>query len=389
MRTAVFGGSFNPPHIGHVRAAVAAKNALGADRLIVIPTGVSPHKPQPEGSPSAQARLEMTRLAFEGYDGVEVSDMELCREGKSYTVDTLEELSRNCRGAELFLLMGTDMLLGFDRIWYGYERILALSSLGVFSRDAALDTELEEKCRQLEESCGARIELLPIEPLSVSSTEIRGLLKDRKGRELLDPRVYAEIIRLRHYGARPDLDWLMEQTIPFLDEKRVPHVAGCRQEAVKLAQRWGEDPDEAAEAAILHDITKKQKGIEQLNLCEEYGIVTDNDERREHKLLHAKTGAELARRMFGADDRVCSAIFWHTTGRPDMSLLEKIIYIADYIEPTRAFEGVERLRELAYSDLDGALILGLEMSINDLESRGIAPHRYSAEALRQLKAERA
>ena len=135
MRIAVFGGSFNPPHIGHVRAAVAARQALGADRLIVIPTGISPHKPQPEGSPSARARLEMTRLAFEGYDGVEVSDMELCREGKSYTVDTLEELSRTFEGAELFLLMGTDMLLGFDRIWWGYERILDLSSLENTPRD--------------------------------------------------------------------------------------------------------------------------------------------------------------------------------------------------------------------------------------------------------------
>lgn len=389
MRIAVFGGSFNPPHIGHVRAAVAAKKALGADRLIVIPTAVSPHKPQPEGSPCAQARLEMTRLAFEGYEGVEVSDMELRRGGRSYTVDTLGELSRTFEGAELILLMGTDMLLSFDRIWRGYDRILALSSLGVFSRDEASDAELERKCGELKEKYGARIELLPIEPVAVSSTEIRGLLKDRKGRELLDPRVYAEIIRLRHYGAKPDLDWLMEQTIPFLDEKRVPHVAGCRQEAVKLALRWGEDPSDAAEAAILHDITKKQKADEQLNLCDKYGIITDNDERNQYKLLHAKTGAELARRMFGSDDRVCSAIFWHTTAHPDMSLLEKIIYIADYIEPTRAFEGVERLRELAYSDLDGALILGLEMSISNLEERGIAPHRYSAEALRQLKADRA
>ena len=149
MRIAVFGGSFNPPHIGHVKAAVAAKKALGADRLIVIPTAVSPHKPQPEGSPSARARLEMTRLAFAGFEGVEVSDMELRRGGRSYTVDTLEELSLAFKGAELVLLMGTDMLLGFDRIWRGYERILELSSLGVFSRDASGGAELEDKCGQL------------------------------------------------------------------------------------------------------------------------------------------------------------------------------------------------------------------------------------------------
>ena len=84
------------------------------------------------------------------------------------------------------------------------------------------------------------------------------------------------------------------------------------------------------------------------------------------KLLHSKTGAAIARWEYGMPERVCDAICWHTTGKPDMTTLEKILYIADYMEPTRDFDGVERLRALVYEDLDAAVRLGLEMSVEDL-----------------------
>jgi len=386
MRIAIFGGSFNPPHNGHVKAALAAKEALKADRLIVIPTGVPPHKLQPEGSPSAEERLELTRLAFKGCRDVEVSDIEVKRHGRSYTVDTLEELKHKYPDAKLHLLMGTDMILGFDKIWWKYLRILELAELCVFARDNGSLDELEAKCRRLHKEYGAEVELLYIDPEPMSSTEIRALLPARGGRELLSDAVYAEIIRRRHYGAQPDFDWLKEQMTLYVDEKRVPHVLGCAEEAVRLARRWGEDEDLAAEAGLLHDITKKQSQEEQLQLCDKYGIITDNNERENYKLLHSKTGAAFSREHYGINDRIYSAIAHHTTGCPDMSLLDKIIYLADYIEPHRDFEGVDKLRALAYTDLDGALILGLEMSIQDLEERGIEPHKNSVNTLKQLKA---
>ena len=117
-------------------------------------------------------------------------------------------------------------------------------------------------------------------------------------------------------------------------------------------------------------------------MAEKYGIVFDALERENVKLTHAITGAALSRDLFGVTDRVYGAIRWHTTGRPDMTLLEKIIYLADYIEPTRDFEGVEPLRSLAYEDIDAAMGLGLRMSLDELAANGIVPHSDSIEALR-------
>ena len=233
----------------------------------------------------------------------------------------------------------------------------------------------------MREKYGARITIIDKCPLPMTSTEVRELLPDRKGRDKLPDEVYAHIISRRHYGAKPDLEWLRAQAKTLLNPRRVPHVLGCEEEAVRLAERWGEDIWDAAEAGILHDITKKLDGDEQLLLCRKYGIMMDAIELESSKLLHSKTGAMLAQDRFGVSDRVRDAIYWHTTGRPDMTLLEKIIYMADYIEPNRNFEGVDELRKLAYEDLDKAMILGLEMSIEDLTSRGIDPHPRSKEAL--------
>ena len=157
---------------------------------------------------------------------------------------------------------------------------------------------------------------------------------------------------------------------PYLKDERVPHVEGVESTAVRLAERWGADPDDAAEAGILHDVTKAQSKEKQLKLCKKYGIMLETAEIENPALLHALTGAALAKDRFGASDEICSAIRWHTTGRPGMTTLEKIVYLADYVEPTRDFEGVEKLRALCFEDLDRAMCLGLEMSIDDLTERG-------------------
>ena len=232
----------------------------------------------------------------------------------------------------------------------------------------------------LEREYSARVRLLNHAPLPMSSGEIRVWLRLRLGSDLLDNAVYADIIKHRWYEAMPELCWLREAVKPYLTPKRVAHVAGCESEAVKLAMHWGEDAENAAEAGILHDITKKLTREEQLILCDKYGIICDKDQLANEKLLHAITGAALARAEFGVSDAVCSAIRWHTTGKPDMTLLEKIIYMADYIEPTRDFPGVEKLRALAYKDLDAAMALGLEMSLEDIRAHGVQPHRDTADA---------
>ena len=141
------------------------------------------------------------------------------------------------------------------------------------------------------------------------------------------------------------------------------------------------DPDAAAEAGILHDCTKKLELSDQLLLSDKYGIINDTVETANTKLLHAKTGAAVARDRFGVPLEIENAIRWHTTGKPDMTTLEKVLYMADYIEPSRDFDGVDELRRLAYTDLDAAMVLGLKMSLEDLKAGGITPHENTVQAL--------
>lgn len=384
MRIAIFGGSFNPPHTGHIEAAKNAAVCIAAEKLLIIPTAKPPHKEEAASSPEPYVRLELTELTFADVKNAEVSDMEIRRGGTSYTVDTLTELKKLYPKDELFLLIGTDMLLSFET-WKDYERVLKIASLAVFARDFGENLEISEMCDKLRREYGAEITIVPLSPVKASSTEIRQLLPLRGGDEHLADNVYAEIIKHRYYGAKPNLAWLRQKTMSFLNEKRIPHVLGCEQEAVRLAKRWGADPGLAAEAGILHDITKRLDKDAQLILCEKYGIMTDDDEAENGKLLHAKTGAGLARDLFGVTDEVYSAIFWHTTGKENMTLLDKIIYMADYIEPTRSFDGVSELRRLAYENIDKAVLEGLEMSVKELENHNISPHKNSLEAAKWLK----
>ena len=121
-------------------------------------------------------------------------------------------------------------------------------------------------------------------------------------------------------------------------------------------------------------------------MCDEYGIVLDDLEQKAVKLLHSKTGAAIARHVYGAPDEVCDAIYWHTTGKADMTLLEKVLYLADYIEPSREeFPGLEELRRLAYEDLDQALLLGCRLTIEDMEERGVPVHTNTLQARDWLK----
>ena len=373
MDIAVYGGSFNPPHLGHREAVITSLEALKPDLLLIMPDHEPPHKEMEEGSPTPEQRLELCRLTFGDLEHVEISSLELERNGKSYTYDTVLELEERFPDARLTLIVGTDMILTFEE-WYHFEYLLAHCRLAAMARDTEDDERLRAAAEHLRSTYGAEIILLNHAPLPMSSTELRRMLHIRLGAEAIHPDAYAAIIRNRFYDAAPELSWLREQAYTMLDERRIAHVAGCESEAIELARRWGEDPETAAEAGILHDITKRLSHEEQLNLCEKYAIICDSAERVTPKLLHAKTGAAVARERFGVRDPVYEAIRWHTTGKPDMTMLEKIIYLADYIEPTRDFPGVDTLRELAYEDLDRALLLGLQMTIQEVRSHGEEPY---------------
>ena len=384
-RLGIYGGTFNPPHIGHLRAAAQAAQVLRLDRVLLIPDRIAPHKTMPLNSATGGQRLAMLRIAAKGVPRLEVSDLELRREGVSYTWETVQQLKEENPGAQLVLLMGSDMFLSFPT-WMYPERILENASLGVFFRGDKQEKERVRAYREELLSQGYRVELVENDITAISSTQMRRLLAFRCAGEFLPEGVLDYIREYRLYDTRAEwknlpMDQLERVVISLLNPNRVAHVLGCRDTAVKLAKHWGADETDAARAGILHDITKAIDGPLQLTLCEAYGKILNDFSRKYPKTLHALTGSLVAKRIFGENEAVVSAIEHHTTGRADMSLLEKIIYVADYMEPNRDFPGVEKLRELAYSDMDAALKLGLEMTLEHLKRQGAEVSPESREAL--------
>lgn len=387
-RIGVYGGTFNPPHLGHLRAACSAVDALGLSKLLMIPDRIAPHKTLPPDSPTPAQRLEMVKLALAGEKKIAVSDLELRRGGPSYTVDTVATLRQQYPGAELVLLMGTDMFLSFHT-WREPEQILENASIGVLYRGEKNEiSEIAAQKAALEKK-GGQVYLVENPVLPISSTDLRRLLAFRCASPFLPPETAEYITRNGLYGtARNDrelpMPQLEETVVSLLKPNRVAHVLGCRDTAARLARRWGADETDAARAGMLHDITKALDGPLQLTLCREYGIILDNFSRENPKTLHALTGSLVADRIFGESPAVVAAIRSHTTGKPAMNTLEKIIYVADYMEPNRDFPGVERLRELADSNLDKALALGLEMTLAMLRSQGRTVSPESEAALEYL-----
>ena len=368
MKIAMFGGSFNPPHLGHVEAARSVVDCVKPDRLLIMPTFVSPHKVMADDTPTPEVRAELCRIAFAGIPEAEVSDLEMRREGKSYTADTLAQLKEMYPNDDLVLIMGTDMILSLEK-WSRPEMIMALAEIAVLLRGVDEDADVLAHIHYLREKYGARITLLEAGVYPAASTDVRNALKQGGGRELLDDAVYEYIIKNRCYGAKAELNWLREKSYAMHNRKRIPHVMGCEEEAVRMAKKWGENPYDAAVAGILHDCTKKLTVDEQLILCDKYDIIIDISVAGTDKTLHQITGAAVAYHEFGVSEKIRDAIRWHTTGKPEMTDLEKIIYLADYIEPNRCFDGVERIRSLSYENLDAAMEDGLRMTMEDLAAR--------------------
>ena len=386
-RIGIYGGAFNPPHTGHIRAAEFAVQALNLEKLLLIPSCTSPHKPLPAGSAEPEQRLAMTKL-WAG-EKMEVCDIELSRGGTSYTYETVEQLKTRYPQDELVLFMGTDMFLSFHT-WKEPERILRCVSLAVFYRgDKNEQAAISEKQQEYERA-GHRVYLVENPVTEISSTQMRRMLVFGCAEPFLDSKVSCYIQENGLYATGENyknlpMDKLERVVVDLLNPNRVKHVLGCRDTAADLAKVWGADVTDAARAGLLHDITKALDGPLQLTLCREYGKVLDEFSESNPKTLHALTGSMVAERIFGENEAVVKAIESHTTGKPAMNTLEKIIYVADYMEPNRDFPGVEELRRLAYTDLDGALKLGLEMTLAMLrqQKRQISP--ASSQALAYLE----
>ena len=162
---------------------------------------------------------------------------------------------------------------------------------------------------------------------------------------------------------------------PFLSEKRYHHSLCVAEATEELARQYGADEEKAWIAGILHDILKETPGEEQLRMLDGFGIALTDLERSAPKLWHAITGAAYLEHTLHIQDReILDAVRYHTTGRADMTLLEKILFVADYTSADRQFDGVDRLRSLAREGLDQAVLLGSAFTIEDLAHMHKAIH---------------
>ena len=387
-RIGIYTGTFNPVHTGHIQAALQAAASLRLDRVLLIPDCETPHKQMPEGSATPRQRLDMLNAAVCDHPQLEVSDAALRRGGVTFTWQTLLDLREIYPNAEFVLLMGSDMFLKFGK-WIHTDVILRESSLGVLYRgDRGEIRGVQEKIEELQE-LDPRIEIAENKAVCISSSDLRRMLVFRCAAPFLPKAVMDYIDKNKLYGVEKPLknlpmDHLEKAVIHLLKPGRVAHVLGCRDTAVALAKHWGADVTDAARAGVLHDITKALDGPLQLTLCSEYGTILSDFSRKYPKTLHALTGSLVADRIFGENRAVTEAVRHHTTGKGNMNLLEKIIYVADYMEPNRDIPGVEQLRLLAFSDIDAALKLGLEMTLEHLNRQGAEVSPESKEALEYL-----
>lgn len=381
-KIAIMGGTFNPIHNGHLVAAEAVKEELNINTVIFIPTGNPPHKePNPMYN---EHRYLMTVLATASNPQFEVSRIELDREGKTYAIDTVKEIleifGNNC---ELYYITGADAI---EQIftWKNPEELLSLCRFVAVTRPGYNKTTLQKTIDNLTDNYKGKITFLEIPALSISSTDIRNRVHSHKTIKYLVPQSVEEyILKSNLYindNSTPEIDCINQRLHTALTPNRYKHTQGVAQEAAKMARHYGADENKAYIAGLLHDCAKCIPTEEKLSMCKKYGVNLDDVLSKQPDLTHSFLGAKIAKKDYGiTDSDILNAIAYHTTGRANMSLLEKIIYIADYIEPNRKhFEGLDEVRSLAYKDIDKTMVKILKNTIKYNKNKVIHPLSYEA-----------
>lgn len=369
MKIGVFGGTFNPPHLGHLRLVSSAADTLCLDRVLIIPTYVPVHKQADQLAPSRD-RLEMCRLGLCPDGRFEVSSIEIDRGEKCYTADTLEALAGEYPGAELYLIIGSDMVSSFTR-WHRWQDILDMAYVCGAAREKGFLPELD--CYTPEQK--KKFLFLCHEPLELSSTEIRERLSaGRATEDMLAPKV-REYIELKGVYT-PGIDRYRRIIQEKLDPERLYHCECVAECARTLAKRFGANADKAQLAGLLHDVMKNACEQEQRELIARAGIELSREENANPKVLHAIAGEAFLRLETDIDDEgILGAVRRHTTGSAGMSTLEKVVYMADFIAADRTYPDVDEVRALANDSLDSAILYTTRYTIQKLASQGAVIHR--------------
>ena len=408
MRIGIYGGSFDPVHTGHIALVRDALASGFVDCVIFVPSVRNNFKLYSMTLP-APYRYYMTKAVCDEFkdsgkqDNVYVCDVEFGIKGISYTSVTLELMTepafmteflinegvkkKKAAGPhEYFWIMGSDTLGTFET-WYKPEEILKHATLLAAERPGD-DVDIEKAAGSIRKNLGGRVETFKLDGIDCSSSgilktgdfsQVPGAARDLIAKHAL----YTERTKLAGVSdnAKQRFFDAAVWMYPYLGEKRLLHTLNVGYLSAELAVRFGADPDKALLGGALHDCAKELDIDKQRELAREYSenLFTDK------KLLHSPAGAVFARDGFGEQDReTLDAICYHTTGRGNMSVLEKIVYLADKIEPARTYMDLSPIRKAAETDLDEAMRM-TALSVKDkFEKQGRDIHPLTVDMLRDL-----
>lgn len=364
---------------------------------MVMPSNHPPHKEESD-IVSNEHRQRMIQFAISCCKKFRFSDFEYSRPGTTYTSDTLSLLHESYPDTQFYFIMGEDSLRDFDS-WHEPEQIAARCRILVCSREGR---SLMELCEKMNQKYGSVFSAFYIPASCISSSYIREQLQEGilpYGQ--LPPQVLSYIRLHGLYHTKPwcinaSKDSAMKQLIPMLQSslrpKRFLHTLGVADTASNLAVVHGVNPQNARLAGMLHDCAKYLTDTEMIALCEKKHIHLTDFECSTPALIHSKLGVFVARERYGVEDSaILSAIACHTTGKPDMTSLEKIVFIADYIEPGRKMDcsphSLKKIRQTSFQDLDQSLILILENTIHYLTKEKLPVDPVSKETYLYYKKE--
>lgn len=355
-KIAIFGGSFNPVHKEHIAVALSSIKELNLDKLFVVPTYVSPHKSKASISP--EHRFNMLKQTFCDNDKIEVSDFEIKNGGKSYSYITAEYFKKNY-DAEVYMIVGGDMLVSF-KSWKYPQRILDSVTLCVFSREQ-FDFSLEKEQEYFRKNFKKEFIKLQYNGKEQSSTKIRvysalGLAINEFTSEKVEKYIKEHNL---YQGGR------LEQFVRAnLKEKRLIHTANVIVCALKKAKELNLDEEKVYTACLLHDVAKYMdyKSVKGFSLP-----YPDMPEA----VIHSYLGAYVAQNVLKIEDMdIIGGIKHHTAGKEDMSLLEKLVFVADMIEEGRDYLGVEKLRKLYEEDFEKCFYECVKEEMLHLKNKG-------------------
>ena len=385
MRIGIMGGTLDPIHNGHIAIAEAVKTALSLDHVLLLPDGDPPHKAL---SVSKEDRWNMVRLAAEGREGLVPCDMEIRREGTTYTYDTLTELRAKQPDTEWYYIIGEDTVQILDS-WRRFPEIAKLTRFAAVTRPGSDAAVTREKVAELREKYGA--EILFAEGAAgpdISSSDIRARVAEGKPITDLVPEAVERYIREKGLYlcgySEADVHRMLKDR---LNEKRYIHTLGVARTAEELARLHGSDPARARLAGLLHDCAKYMDRTEMFRYVRENVPDTDEEELGMASVVHAPAGMLMARDDFGVrDPEILSSIRKHTLGDAEMCDLDLIIYIADFIEPNRQdFEGMAQARALAREDLKRCAVYCAELSGKYVLAKGYQISSRTAKMIQNLK----